>query len=172
MSKPGPACLPFLCSREGFASNPLCKKIEECKYEPPCNYRIWMTDESSEAKHCCPDSLCGDYCRRLTPEQRKNDPKCYTPPEDECKYAFYVAKETVYGGRSEVALTPELLSQIKDSIKCYEDNYDEVITVTFACFMKGIDQGYQKLKDKAAMEEKMAQMRNSGATIIDNSEVK
>lgn len=66
--KPSAACIPFLCARPGFATNPICKKIDECKFQPTCEYQIWMSDDSLEGQTCCPTSICGDYCRKLTPE--------------------------------------------------------------------------------------------------------
>ncbi len=96
--RPSAACIPFLCSRPGFSTNPICKKIEECKYVPTCDYQIWMSDDSLEGQVCCPESICGDYCRKLTQEQRLKDPKCYTPPEDKCKYAYILAQRQISQG--------------------------------------------------------------------------
>ncbi len=90
--KPTASCIPFLCSRPGFSSKPICSKIEECKYTPTCNFQIWMSDDSLEANECCPESICGDYCQTLTLEQQNSDPRCYTPPEDKCKYAYKLAE--------------------------------------------------------------------------------
>jgi hypothetical protein len=96
--KPSAACIPFLCTRPGFSANPICKKIEDCKYQPSCEYQIWMSDESIEGKTCCPEGICGDYCKKLTPEQRVLDKRCYVPPSDQCKYAYSLAQRQIANG--------------------------------------------------------------------------
>ncbi len=41
-----------------------------------------MPEESLAGKTCCPTGICGDYCKKLTPEQRLLDKRCYVNPPD------------------------------------------------------------------------------------------
>lgn len=72
-------------------------------------------------------------------------------------------------GTKEVSLGPEILLQIQDSIQCYKDFFSTETTVTFVCFLKGVDQGYTSLANKADKDAQKAIYEASGAIVIDNS---
>ena len=55
-------------------------------------------------------------------------------------------------GTEQVQLTPDILLQVKDSIECYKEVFTTVTTVTFQCFLSGVEAGFERLENKADME--------------------
>jgi hypothetical protein len=49
-----------------------------------------------EAKECCPTTVCGLTCDRLTPIQKLAVEECHvTPPPVVCKYAYKLAQSQI-----------------------------------------------------------------------------
>lgn len=70
-------------------------------------------------------------------------------------------------GVQSVTLSPEMLIQLKDSINCYKEVFTTKTTITFYCFMKGIDEGFTKLEDMAEVEAQKELFEASGAEVVD-----